>query len=163
MKVIFLDIDGVLNNGRWNNQQVARRVEQGDFEFRSEADMICPEAVQHLNRIIEATGALVVISSSWRGCFPMPLIEVSLRDRGFKGAVIGCTGMNGVHEGMTQKRGEEIMDWVKAVGHVESFVAIDDETNDEMEACGDSFVKTHYATGLLDTHVKKAIKILNDT
>ena len=47
MKIIFLDIDGVLNT--YNSM-----------------DRFCPKAVSCLNEFVQESGAKVVISSSWR-------------------------------------------------------------------------------------------------
>ena len=51
-KLLFLDIDGVLN----------------DHEYSSEAEscLIKPECVKAFNRVIRDTGAEVVLSSAWR-------------------------------------------------------------------------------------------------
>ena len=51
MKVVFLDFDGVINTheGAWDSAAIAR-----------------------LNRITDATGAVIVVSSSWREAFPDP-------------------------------------------------------------------------------------------
>ena len=57
MKVVFLDVDGVLN--------ASRRVIEGTQGFELK-DWVLPKAVEHLNRITDATGASLVISSTWR-------------------------------------------------------------------------------------------------
>ncbi len=52
MKILFLDIDGVLNNH--------------EFNAISESNTILPRCVKQLNRIIHHTGTKVVLSSAWR-------------------------------------------------------------------------------------------------
>lgn len=51
-KIIFLDIDGVLNGH--------------EFNAEAQSGNIRNECVQHLNRIIRLTGAKIVLSSAWR-------------------------------------------------------------------------------------------------
>ena len=52
MKVVFLDIDGVLNNHAWNEC--------------SESCTIDFECVHRFNQLLELTGAKVILSSAWR-------------------------------------------------------------------------------------------------
>ena len=62
MKVIFLDIDGVLNTERKALQAYEGKCESHD-EF---GRMFDEESLCWLNKIIDETGAEIVISSSWR-------------------------------------------------------------------------------------------------
>ena len=55
-KVIFLDIDGVLNTKYWHAQK-----EKDQYGYTFDAT-----AVANLAKIIEKTGADIVISSSWK-------------------------------------------------------------------------------------------------
>jgi len=58
MKYLFLDVDGVLNSARFfATQKLARDLRPRDFD---------PYKVLLVHRICEATGARVVVSSSWR-------------------------------------------------------------------------------------------------
>ena len=65
MKIIFLDIDGVLNHQIWfkNWHESGKRT---DTEEQYNDSMIDPNSISLLNKIIADTGAKVVISSSWR-------------------------------------------------------------------------------------------------
>lgn len=64
MKIIFLDIDGVLNHEDFYRERFEKRYDDGAIEHPySEID---PKTVQRLNKIIEETGANIVISSTWR-------------------------------------------------------------------------------------------------
>jgi len=135
MKVIFLDIDGVLN-------------------YRHMRD-ICPKAVALLNSLVEKTGANIVISSSWRISVSMIRICEELVSCGFKfpERIIGCTPS--VPE---RERGHEIKLWLKQVP-VDKFVIIDD-----LDDVGNLFpflVKTDTFIGLQQVHVDKALGILS--
>ena len=51
-KIIFLDIDGVLNSETYDKNRTAGAID--------------PECAKRLNRIIKETNADIVISSSWK-------------------------------------------------------------------------------------------------
>ena len=59
MKVIFLDIDGVLNSDEYIHK--ARKL-----GFKGIEEEIDIEKVELLKKAVEQTGARVVLSSSWR-------------------------------------------------------------------------------------------------
>ena len=60
IKVIFLDVDGVLNNGTW-------AIEMFDKGIRVyHDDLLYEPSLEQLKRIVDSTGAVIVVSSSWR-------------------------------------------------------------------------------------------------
>ena len=121
MRVIFLDIDGVLNN----------TPSGPDFE---------PELVGRLNRHVELGGAGVVISSSWRLDFELDQLVALMRAAGFAGQVIGATpDLEGLG------RGPEIAEWLRE-NPAESFVILDDEA--DVGALSDHLVRTSPYRGL---------------
>lgn len=63
MKVIFLDIDGVLNSSDWYRRRKRVKAETWDQYHAQEFD---PECVKIIKAIIDRTGAKVVLSSTWR-------------------------------------------------------------------------------------------------
>ncbi|RYE85652.1 MAG: hypothetical protein EOO75_16720, partial [Myxococcales bacterium] len=78
--VLFLDIDGVLNSAAWLGRFPGRCLTlPGDA-----AEMLDPEAVRRLERIRQATGCRVVVSSSWRHALPLAEIERLLRQHGLR-------------------------------------------------------------------------------
>lgn len=73
MKVIFLDIDGVLNTARTFRRQHKIWKETGERgleidEFR----------VFYLQKIVEQTGAIIVLSSSWRNFLLKKMVNLFL-------------------------------------------------------------------------------------
>jgi len=85
VKVIFLDIDGVLCISRTNPKRGRPPYRFGGLH---------PPAVAQLQRIVRATGALVVISSAWRlGLYPQTVLYLEscgvprIRDTGIAGDV----------------------------------------------------------------------------
>lgn len=136
-------MDGVLNSHPYICRMEA---EQGGMDF------IDPAAVARLNRIVEATNAVVVITSSWRGQYDF---QVRLDEHGFKGSVVGETPRLSF-EG--RRRGHEIAKWLEDNGPVESFTILDDDS--DMEHLLPFLVKTSFWTGMLDQHVEPAIRML---
>jgi hypothetical protein len=120
MKVIFVDIDGVLNSEP--SRLAAHQKQEGDWGTHR---AWLPEAVAQLKRIIAETGCQIVISSDWR----LPKNIESLRE-GFKAfdlpEWIGITPILGFNT----NRGQEVKAWIdtaKAEGkEIESFAIVDD-------------------------------------
>lgn len=160
IRVIFLDIDGVLNNF-YSPQET-----QID-EFR----------VEYLKRIIDATGAKVVLTSSLRKSwntkdFSLTPTASDLRKKQnelFGKYGIKIYGITPLDSGDTQ---ECIYAWLKMHPEVESFVVIDDETITCKDFIGTKLIKTSYledgemirdprdCAGLQEYQVEEAIQIL---
>ena len=138
MKIIFLDMDGVVNNPR---------------EGRGRT--LSTKAVELLNKLTEISGANIVISSSWRFTGPLIVIIDKLKEYGFRypERVIGCTALL-----ENRCRGDEIKLWLKQVP-VESFVILDD--CDDMGNLFPNLVKTDHILLMQEHDVDKAIQILN--
>lgn len=184
MKVLFLDFDGVLNNGEWmktlKEGEAANRVYGGDGD-QWWLDMIDPAAVSQLNRIIEATGAKVVVSSTWRLRHDVEALQRLLDTKGFKGEVIDRTPHSGetkvqLEDGswfgpkmsLHPQRGDEIFYWLHLHPEVTEFVVLDDDS--DMDKVRDRFVKTYWQhwdqypegeLGLGPVAADKAIALLN--
>ena len=144
MKIIFLDIDGVLNNR----------------ESLKDGVEIVPELVLNLENICEQTGAKIIISSTWRILHPQEEIEFVLGCAGLsRDTVIGCTPrLKG-----DVKRGEEIKRWIDEVEEiaVDNFVILDDDS-DMLDEQMDHFIKTDRISGLTKEDVNRAIDILGE-
>jgi hypothetical protein len=95
--VVFLDIDGVLNSKQWYAHDAATH--EGISPLSTERKLwehsIDPDCVQRLNRILQQTGAVVIVSSSWRKKHALSEIVSILESRGFRGEVDGATSANG--------------------------------------------------------------------
>lgn len=149
MKILFLDFDGVLNSKRW--MATAGDVMPSSLlDHRNHVDMA---AVARLERIVAATGAKVVISSTWRLIHPLSELKNILSKNGFTGDVIGMTPNS------KGQRGNQIADWLNTNGPVESFVILDD--SDDMVHLMHKLVLTTWEHGLQDEHVVSAIGFLN--
>ena len=159
-RIVFLDFDGVLNDHHFlSSISNAKKKGLTVYDDQCWHEMINPENIVHLNRIVEATNAEVVICSSWRHAHPTDKLEGFLKARGFVGRVVGMTPtLSG------EQRGEECAAWLEAqrtVGRPAwSFVALDDER--DYEPIMDRLVHTSFHLGgLCDEHVEPAIALLN--
>lgn len=160
MKVLFLDIDGVLNS-----MQMWRRLER---EYPNQRDDFWetfndhPEReldVRHvplLNRITNTTGAKIVISSAWRLFHEHEALKGILKGIGVTGEIIGRTGNDPTM--VSRQRGDEIREWLELHPEVTHFVILDDGS--DMRPVGRGLVQTSLEKGLEDKHVRKAIQML---
>lgn len=151
MKVIFLDIDGVLNSDGFTIQERKKGV------FERDEDEVDPTRVALLNQIVQRTDADVVISSSWRIILKLSGIRGVLKARGFIGNVRGATPNIGTPNRI---RGDEIRQWLEtAPSLVSRFVILDDDS--DMGALLPNLVQTSASTGLVEADVERAVQMLN--
>ncbi len=144
MKVIFLDVDGVLNN------VAAFEAARG----RNGTDVLSRECVERCNQLVARTGARIVLSSTWRLIKDFRGI---LRDGGLRASIIDRTPY--FTDG-DRRRGAEIADWLRRNGgDVARYVILDDDS-DMLEEQLPYFVQTTFELGLTDEHVERAVAIL---
>lgn len=149
MKVIFLDVDGVLNNRHTRTRTGEGWCFVDDF------------LVARVRKIVDATGAVIVLSSTWRD-------EWNIEDESLNGpdfnelrAKFNEFGMDFFSRTGAWKmrgRGWEIMDWLERHEAIESFVILDDWN--DMEPVRDHLILTNPSLGLTEEQVQEAIKIL---
>lgn len=153
-KIIFLDFDGVINNGPH-----IKRV--GSLQIFD------PESISQLCRVLNETGAKIVVSSTWRFLSTKDALNERLYLSGLpKDCVVDVTPM-GTSEGklgnaiieLHMTRGQEINLWLSKNEHIKDWVAIDDDK--EMNPLDLSrVVKTDYEIGLQAIHADQMIRIL---
>lgn len=170
MNVIFLDIDGVLN----------------DFDDKVDSDAICERHLEQLKSIVDATDAKVVLSSTWRTLtsylddvfdalrkHDIPFIGVTPEGADIRFVVKRFPqitprftheryfNFDDMSETVVDDRGAEIAHWLcKHEKDVDRFVILDDEDADIMQYFPHNLVKTSCDCGLSDEDVEKAINIL---
>lgn len=133
MKVIFLDIDGVLND--------APTIMEKDDDLPAEPHLSC------LKQIVDATGAEIVLSSTWRR-----------NDVRNKLKTVGLKFIDRTKE--LKDRDTEIREWLDRHPEVTNYVILDDEVEFSPELTAHQVITTFYE-GLLEKHIPHAIKILN--
>ena len=162
-KVIFLDFDGVMNTERYIAEQRRNGLPVSDrYGY-----LFDPKAVENLRRIIDATGAAMVISSSWR-LEGKERMEAMWHERALPGQLIGVTGQSlhanfpmsaGETAGAT--KGEEIRGWLKEhASKSYRYVIFDDEADIRPEQ-RPHFIQTDPRIGITRADAERAIRILN--
>lgn len=144
MKILFLDIDGVLNSDQWFLNVDSTPGQAGKLD---------PRACALLEQAIRQTGCQLVLSSSWRSSMSAQDVETLLHARGVPSAkVVGLTGPD------FRTRDDAILLWVEENG-VTAWAAIDDNTLPQVAAL-ERAVKTEYDKGMEPSHVEALVQIL---
>lgn len=166
MKIIFLDIDGVLND-----------FERSWGEVPDYNPSFVPKCVQAFNRIIRATEAKVVLSSSWRysilnGNMSLNGFRILLSSHSVRGELIGHTREDVATDDVFEPRWRQIADWLKAPAYgdkqaacrasgepirLTSYCIIDDDSD---AFGGRPGVRTSGGVGLTEADADAAIEIL---
>lgn len=151
MKVLFLDIDGVLNSLQW--AQAGNGFGCAAMRSPPTRELLRwdPACVRNLRNVIEATGAKIVVSSSWRG-FGAKAVEAW---QGMFGCydwpdvpVIGETpDLNRMENGVwvSKIRGDEVAAWLAGHPEVERYACVDDDSDFHPEQ---NLVRTDIRFGL---------------
>jgi hypothetical protein len=144
MKIVFLDIEGVLNT---------KQFLKGGNDFQ-----VCdPKNVRNFNKLIKKFDDVkVVISSSWRIGRSFDELITILRDNDINGEIIDTTPEMSGKVGAT--RSGEIQAWLN--NHdIDNFVILDD--GNISLSLADHHVKTSFnKDGLTEDHIKQATSIL---
>ena len=145
-KVIFLDVDGVLNNGSW----AARMYEQSVRTYRD--DLLYEPSLEQLKRIVAATGAYIVVSSAWR---QIPTSYQHLLEWLTK------YGLEPYDKPpyVGGERGNDTTAWFNRNPGEWQYVILDDDN--DMAGHMDHLVQTEFDTGLTEKEADQCIKILN--
>jgi hypothetical protein len=144
MKVIFLDFDGVITiPPKWH---------------------IRSEKLKWIKKIVDETGAKIVVSSSWR-CTTVEKTKEIILDRPKRCPVSNMLkwfvdNLYDVTHTYRSPRGAEIKDWLDEHPEVENYVIIDDD-GDMLDEQLYHFVQTCYEHGIGESEAIYAIKILN--
>lgn len=156
MKVIFLDIDGVINAMDFMHAWHGLVEAKGEpFQrFDKWGDPFDPRCIMNLERILRRTGAKIVISSVWRFS-GLKEMKRMWQERNLFGEIVGITGRD--ENGF---RGNEIKDWL-GKNPVEGYVILDDDT-DFTEEQKPNFIQVDSMLGLSWGDAEKAIKILTE-
>lgn len=193
MKIIFLDIDGVLNGYNsfsllcWKISKLLR-IEKFYKKHRIDPFGIHITKVKRLAKIVNETGARVVMTSSWRFRYQRYCYDILNEINGGDKAADHDSDIVKLHKlfgkynisviGFTVSgptRGQEINDWLESHDTPDSYIILDDENSDIVPYVDLSrFIQTSTVpigclitgkgcenTGLRRKHVKLAIQILN--
>ena len=143
MKVLFLDIDGVVclhKDKDWNNEE----------------EIFDAACCRKLQEIVSATGCKLVLSSSWR-LFPESIRSMFRQLKPFgvtRENFLGRTPLRG-------ERGDEIMAYLKKRPQIETFVALDDERFYSRAFPQDRLILTKPESGITENVKNACIRKLN--
>ena len=149
MKVLFLDVDGVLSTPRLVAASGSR-------------DAVSPAACALVNEVLEATGALVVVSSTWRrdaDC-RATLTAAGLLDRFHPRWRTPPHPSEDEMADPDRPRGSEIDLWFDPGEPVEAYAILDDDPG-VLEHQRPHLVATRFEKGVFPIHVVAAIAALS--
>lgn len=175
-RLIFLDIDGVMNSNRYYTSHTMEEIGQMRDEY---GDGFDPESREWMNRLITESGADVVISSVLKGQ-GLKKMQAMWENRGMAGNVVGITAdlFLARDRNMSVPRGLEIKEYYERVhkfrhrtydapfldemrkeSTLESYVIIDDD-QDMLYEQRHSFVWCDPLQGFTEKEYECALKML---
>ena len=143
-KFILLDIDGVLTSDAFTRQCKTEKIPPNTFGL----DWFDPQCVKMLRRVIDKTGACIVLASSWRDLGFDRLSKV-WSDNNLPGILAGTTP-----EWILMKK-DAILEWIER--HPDEKYVIIDDSDLRLQ----NQVRTNPATGMTAADAEQAIQILN--
>lgn len=156
MKILFLDIDGVLNSREYDRKRNWN--EQTDID---------ETRLPLVKEIIDKTGAKIVLISTWRSHWNRD-VNLCDEDGMYINRLFSKYGL-AIYDkipdlGLLSKRKDEVKAWLSEhADEVERFVILDDYRFG-WDDLSDFYIHTNpnYGLGLEEEHVEKAIALLND-
>lgn len=164
-RVVFLDIDGVLNSNFWNENH-QRDISDGTLIDEAKIELLC--------KLIKDTDAQIILHSGWKYWFDSDLKPLRKEAENLRSllekeglTIAGVTSDHATEEIRKSKKfslvkAGEILDWLRQHSDVDSWVVLDDLDlhNAEIEM---HQVKTDRRTGLTIEDVEKAKRMLQLT
>jgi len=155
MKIIFLDIDGVVVNRRSLTE--LRNLPRGMEGRPSVPYAVAKECIEPLNAIFDAhPDARLVISSTWRLDNDLKRLTRIFDAWGIRIPLLTPTWKTPRLAG--DPRGKEIQAWIDEHGEPESFVILDDDP--DIEHLSHRLILTKFEVGLTMTDAARAIEML---
>ena len=147
MKILFLDIDGVINSVR-SASALGGYPYSSDTETWNRFDLV---AVSLIKKLCKDTDTKIVLSSSWRHYkgweLLNPILELDIID---KTPTLSLSG---------GRRGQEIKMWLDQHPEVTKYAIVDDD-NDMLKEQEPFFVRTSNLEGLSYTNYFNLVEIL---
>ena len=158
-KLIFLDIDGVLNVETYhyleeNDIWVCPEAGDKEFPLLYGDQPLNSRCLKNLQTLVDNTRADIVISSSWRILYPISSLSKMFKEVGLNINIIGQT-----RNLPNCIRGEEVESYLDNINY-KNYVILDDST-DFYHWQKPYFINTDPGFGLSELDVEKAIRILN--
>lgn len=164
VKLLFLDIDGVLN--------------RHDFCPIAKSGSLHKTKVALLNYVLEETGAYIVVSSAWRYLVHNKEMSLTgfdwlLRSHGvMHGRLRGITRQDTLPEGfekfdlhkphtwpISDERGQQIADYLSDDPYIARYAVVDD-LDLGISKCNHPFVQTNQKRGLTLSNARQLVRLL---
>ena len=149
MKIIFLDIDGVLNSDEYFDKIK-------NLNINGIENDIDVSKIVLLKKSLDETGAKVVLTSSWRYTRKAQELKQLLLSYGI---IVDCTPF------IDNERGIEIKKWLQEHNDIQDFLILDDEIFDSYdEKLMKKLIKIsdtngiNYGEGLQPKHIQEIIQ-----
>ena len=157
MKVIFLDIDGVLVTRNSIKYQYLNFPDEPNIRFSK-------KAVKNLNKLVRLTKAKIVISSTWRLFHSLEKLQNIFEEQKIEGEIISTTSVEKATVEEDIPRGQNIADWLEQHPKVKQYVIIDDDVQaDCIQFHPYNCVETSYKRGFApEDRFNEALAILNE-
>lgn len=153
MNIIFLDFDGVMYTASYDAYLVQNDLPECDADGRPLFD---PKSIDNLNKIIEQTGADIVVTSDWKYIDSYSSLLEMWEERNMPGFLTDTT------PNMSRSRGVEIDCWLKECKVKCNYVIIDDLGAENFNHHQlERLIVVNPFTGLDEDVADKAIAILN--
>lgn len=171
-KVIFLDLDGVLNTDNYYDQLRHEHLPTED----TFGILFDPKAVEQLAHIVDSTQAKIVISSSWRYS-GIANMRAMWKARKLPGVIYDITSLHvaddyiqsqmennpndfDLYDVMILAREMEIALWLEEHPEVTSYVILDDQST--FRQLKEHFVLINQKFGITNKDTERVITILNN-
>jgi hypothetical protein len=158
MKVIFLDLDGVLNSqGSFlletrKRKGIRKKLKEELGPVNETLDPVCCSNFQYvLDKLPEVK---IVISSTWRVLFELEWLKNKLTSYGIDSSRV----IDKTPELIGKERGDEIKEWLKNRTDITMFAIIDD--NFIGSGYDEEIVKTTWTSGFTLDHARQTIQVL---
>lgn len=155
MKVLFLDIDGVLNSADWYGHRPHKFLKDNPEESDWECELD-PAALALFKKLVHDNPDLqIVISSTWRLNYELD----EFKRRFAQMFTIEPSRVIDKTPRLGSIRGLEIQDWLNRNPQVTKFAIIDDDS--DMGDLMDHLFKTSWQSGIQMSHVKELTEFFN--
>lgn len=151
MKIIFLDVDGVLNSNDYIKYA-------SKSNLKGILEEVNPKAIEMLKYALDITGAQIVVSSSWRNLRKFESLKKLFSEYGID--------LNEKTPMVSEDRGLEIKQYLKEHPDVKQYLILDDckfDSFDEEQISNLILTKENqsdytYGEGLQSKHIEQIIK-----
>lgn len=157
MRVIFLDIDGVLaTHKEYMMNRTKFRTKNPDAERLRIPYPFNPGCVKVFNEIIEEINPTIILSSDWRIHWDLDELNEIFK---FNGVIKSPEGRTGVSKkklssSLEDDRVWQIKNYLEGLNDVESWVAIDDLNLSDLKP---NFIQTNDFEGIKQLSIKKKV------